>query len=187
MTLDKKVFFFRVKNSVAQNCTFTWYILHIQLNWICKFVISRKSIAFVAKIANTRLTNIFMTIFAPGERLPIFATLAFCGVAGPPRTFFQDSELHASDVLLGKCFVRTNLINFIVFSRHPPKAQLEDLGTTFSWLPYSADSLWLGFVSWVGGETLLKGVVKCLEPPCGREKTSGDDFFAKYTWFAHIN
>ena len=56
-----------------------------------------------------------------------------------------------------------------------------------SWLPYSADSLWLGFVSWVGGGTLLKGVVKCLEPPCGREKTSGDNFFAKYTWFAHIN
>ena len=56
-----------------------------------------------------------------------------------------------------------------------------------SWLPYSADSLWLGFVSWVGGETLLKGVVKCLEPPCSREKTSGVDFFAKYTWFAHIN
>ena len=49
----------------------------------------------------------------------------------------------------------------------------------YSWLPYSADSLWLGFVSWVGGETLLKGVVKCLEPPCGREKTSGDDFFCK--------
>ena len=32
-----------------------------------------------------------------------------------------------------------------------------------SWLPYSADSLWLGFVSWVGGGTLQMGVVKCLE------------------------
>ena len=83
-----------------------------------------------------------MTIFAPGERLPIFATLAFCGVAGPPRTFFQDSELHASDVLLGRCFVRTNLINFIVFSRHPPKAQLEDLGTTLKLLGQYLGTKW---------------------------------------------
>merc|ERR1711973_516244 len=31
--------------------------------------------AFVAKIVNTRLTNIFMAIFAPDERLPSSATL----------------------------------------------------------------------------------------------------------------
>ena len=42
-------------------------------------------------------------------------------------------------------------------------------------------------VEYIGGGPILKGVVKCLEPLCGREKTSGDDFFAKYTWFAHIN
>ena len=35
--------------------------------------------------------------------------------------------------------------------------------------------------------TLLKGVVKCLEPPCGQEKTRETIFFAKYAWFAHIN
>ena len=35
----------------------------------------RKNDAFVAKIVNTRLTKIFMTIFAPDERLPSSATL----------------------------------------------------------------------------------------------------------------
>ena len=27
--------------------------------------------------------------------------------------------------------------------------------------------------------------MKCLEPPCGQEKTSKYNFFAKYTWFAN--
>ena len=35
----------------------------------------RKNDAFVAKIVNTRLTKIFMAIFAPQERLPSSATL----------------------------------------------------------------------------------------------------------------
>ena len=35
----------------------------------------RKNNAFVAKIVNTRLTKIFMAIFAPDERLPSSATL----------------------------------------------------------------------------------------------------------------
>ena len=35
----------------------------------------RKNDAFVAKIVNTRLTKIFMAIFAPDERLPSSATL----------------------------------------------------------------------------------------------------------------
>ena len=35
----------------------------------------RKNNAFVAKIVNTRLTKIFMAIFAPHKRLPTSATL----------------------------------------------------------------------------------------------------------------
>ena len=35
----------------------------------------RKNDAFVTKIVNRRLTKIFMTIFAPDERLPSFAIL----------------------------------------------------------------------------------------------------------------
>ena len=35
----------------------------------------RKNDAFVAKIVNTRLTKIFLAIFAPDERLPSSATL----------------------------------------------------------------------------------------------------------------
>ena len=37
----------------------------------------RKNDAFDAKIVNTRLTKIFMTIFAPDERLPSSATLDY--------------------------------------------------------------------------------------------------------------
>ena len=39
---------------------------------ICDYA---KKDAFVAKIVNTRLTKIFMAIFAPDERLPSSATL----------------------------------------------------------------------------------------------------------------
>ena len=39
---------------------------------ICDYV---QNDAFVAKIVNTRLTKIFMAIFAPDERLPSSATL----------------------------------------------------------------------------------------------------------------
>ena len=38
-------------------------------------MITRKNDAFVAKIENTRLTKIFIAIFAPDERLPSSATL----------------------------------------------------------------------------------------------------------------
>ena len=41
----------------------------------CKFAITRKNDAFVAKIVNTRLTKIFMAIFALAEMLPTSATL----------------------------------------------------------------------------------------------------------------
>ena len=41
----------------------------------CKFTITCKSDAFVAKIANTGLTNVFVAFFALVERLPTSATL----------------------------------------------------------------------------------------------------------------
>ena len=44
---------------------------------MCKFAITRKNDAFVAKIVNTCLTKIFMTIFAHHERLPSCATLPY--------------------------------------------------------------------------------------------------------------
>ena len=50
----------------------TWYILHIILNLICKFAITRKN---DAKIANARLTKTFVAIFALAERRPTSATL----------------------------------------------------------------------------------------------------------------
>ena len=55
----------------------------------------------------------------------------------------------------------------------------------FSWLPYSTDLFDLDWSVEYAVGTLLKGGVKCLEPPCGQEKTSGDNVFAKCTWSGH--
>ena len=60
---------------MGKKCTITWYILHILLSLICKFAITRKNNAFVAKIVITRLTKSFMAMFAPAESLPSPATL----------------------------------------------------------------------------------------------------------------
>ena len=60
---------------LGKRCTITWYVLHIILSWIDKFAITCKNDAFVAKKVNTRLTKVFMTIFALAERLPTSATL----------------------------------------------------------------------------------------------------------------
>ena len=47
------------------------YLTELNLQ-ICDYA---QNDAFVAKIVNTGLTNIFMVIFAPDERLPSSATL----------------------------------------------------------------------------------------------------------------
>ena len=60
---------------LGKKCIITWFILDILLSWICKFAIMRKNDAFFASIVITRLTKIFMTIFAPDERLSSSATL----------------------------------------------------------------------------------------------------------------
>ena len=51
------------------------HILHIVLNEICKFVITCKNDAIVARIANMRRTKMFVAIFALAERLPTSAML----------------------------------------------------------------------------------------------------------------
>ena len=48
---------------------------------MCKFAITSKKDSFVAKIVNTRLTKIFIAIFAPDERLPSSATLCLHDVS----------------------------------------------------------------------------------------------------------
>ena len=72
----KSAFLGQKKCFLGKKCTITWYILQILLSLSCKFAITRKNDAFVAKIVNARLTNIFMAIFAPDERLPSSAILA---------------------------------------------------------------------------------------------------------------
>ena len=72
---NKSAFLGQKQCFLGKKCTITWYILHILLSKICKVVITRKNNAFVAKIVTTRLTKIFMAIFAPNERLPTSATL----------------------------------------------------------------------------------------------------------------
>ena len=71
----KSAFLGQTQCFLGKMCTITWYILHILLSKFCKFAITRKNDAFVAKIVNTRLTKNFMAIFAPDERLPSSATL----------------------------------------------------------------------------------------------------------------
>ena len=57
------------------------YILHIVLNFIYKFAITRKNDAFVAKIATTRRTKFFMAILVLNERLPTSSTTLQSGNA----------------------------------------------------------------------------------------------------------
>ena len=82
----------------------------------------RKNDAFVAKIVNTRLTKIFMAIFAPNERLPSPATLgqADCKKEGGGRvspyghpdrkiSVFYDSPIVYEIILspLAVCYILT--------------------------------------------------------------------------------
>ena len=71
---------------LGKKCTITWDMLHILLNKICKFAISHKNDAFFAKIVNTRLTKIFMALFATDERLPSSATLPAVLKTKPTRS-----------------------------------------------------------------------------------------------------
>ena len=60
--------------------------------------ITRKNDAFVAKMVNTRLTKVFMTIFAPDERLPTSATLDRI-----KRTILAPSVLYDKHILSKAC------------------------------------------------------------------------------------
>ena len=51
----------------GKKCTITWLMLHVMLNKTCKFAIMCENHAFVAKIANTRLTKTFVAIFTLAE------------------------------------------------------------------------------------------------------------------------
>ena len=50
----------------------TWYILHIILNSICKFAITRKNNEFVANIENMGLTNFFCGNFCVSRKAANF-------------------------------------------------------------------------------------------------------------------
>ena len=52
----------------------------------------RKNDAFDAKIVNTRLTKIFIAIFAPDERLPSSATLGATLIMFKTLCNFESSE-----------------------------------------------------------------------------------------------
>ena len=61
------------------------YILHIVLNYICNFAITRKNDVFVAKIANTRLTKVMW----PFLLLPTSVTLHIAKVISLKETRFH--------------------------------------------------------------------------------------------------
>ena len=60
-------------------------------------MIMHKNDAFVAKIVNTRLTKIFIAIFAPDKRLPSSATLMVSDIHGKIRwigcVYLLDSDI----------------------------------------------------------------------------------------------
>ena len=60
--------------------------MHILLSKICKFAITCKNDAFVAKIVNMCLAKIFIVIFAPDERLPSSATLSGLQLSSDPQS-----------------------------------------------------------------------------------------------------
>ena len=74
-TLGKKSALFGQKQCfLGKKCPITWSILHIIMEWSCKFAITLKNDAF----ANTRLMKTFVAISALAERLPTSATLPLC-------------------------------------------------------------------------------------------------------------
>ena len=75
----KSAFLGQKQCQLGIKCTLTWYILHTLLCLICKFVITRKSDAFVGKTVDTCLTKIFMAVVVPDERLQSSATLLNLG------------------------------------------------------------------------------------------------------------
>ena len=77
---QKKCFFGSKQFFLGKKFTFTWYKLHIILNQICKFAITRKNDAFVAKIINMHLTN-FYSHFCPRRK-----AANFCHPASHPSS-----------------------------------------------------------------------------------------------------
>ena len=71
----------------GKKCTVAWYILYFILSCICRFTITCKIDAFVAKIVNTCLTKIFTVIFA----LPTSATLL--GRIYIEPSFYKDADI----------------------------------------------------------------------------------------------
>ena len=66
---------FLARNSVSWAKSALLHGIYCIFQQFCKFAITCKNDAFDAKIVNTGLTEIFIAIFAPGERLPSSATL----------------------------------------------------------------------------------------------------------------
>ena len=85
---------------------------------MCKFAITRKNNAFVAKIVNTRLTEVFMVFSALAEMLPTSATrihlrlvlfyvecgIFWCTKRSPPFRFFRKSPKEGGVCLNSKFF-----------------------------------------------------------------------------------
>ena len=77
-SLAKKVLFFIKKQCFEQGIHYYMVFIAYDTDLICKFAITRQNNASVVKIANTRLTKIFVGNFAFDERLPTSATLSLC-------------------------------------------------------------------------------------------------------------
>ena len=107
--------------------------MHIILNQACKFTITRKNDAFVAIIANMRLTKIFVDTFALTERLPTSATLLVLKVKVTMVTWLGTFSIAATTKIIlvqvqrksAKLFCRICLQGYIARSKHSPFESLQ--------------------------------------------------------------
>ena len=64
----------------SKKCAISWYILHIILNQICKFAITRKNDRFVAKLAIMRLAKVLWPILPSPKGCQLLPTWHSCWI-----------------------------------------------------------------------------------------------------------
>ena len=116
-----------------------YYIVYIASYWLKKLQLRAITTHFVAKIVNTRLTKVFMAIFALAERLPTAATaLLWYTCAKPDRSQQHLPQQSATSHLW---FTRT--------SAHPPSLLFCDSAAGCCWCSCPPPQL-----LWYSSETL---------------------------------
>ena len=81
-------------------------------------MITRKNDAFDGKFVNTRLTKIFIVIFAPDERLPSSDTLSDMQKSCPKHQFATKQNHNLEQQFAKKIVSRIIICNFKIITRN---------------------------------------------------------------------